>query len=135
MGAISTAFGCSIEGRVPEAEVRRLALAYAQTGADEIGLADTVGYANPRAIRTMVEAVRADVGADLPLRLHLHDTLGVGSPMPMPASRPGSGVSTPRMRAWRLSFAPGARGNIVDRGSRVHAGGRMGFRPASTSSA
>ena len=47
MGAISTAFGCSMEGRIGEGAVRRLAAAYAEAGADEIGLADTVGYATP----------------------------------------------------------------------------------------
>jgi hydroxymethylglutaryl-CoA lyase len=37
---LSTAFGCTIEGAVAEAEVVRLAVAAVEAGADEIGLAD-----------------------------------------------------------------------------------------------
>ena len=46
---ISTAFGCTLQGAVPEDDVIRLAVACAEAGADEVGLSDTVGYANPRA--------------------------------------------------------------------------------------
>jgi hydroxymethylglutaryl-CoA lyase len=44
---ISTAFGCTLQGLVPEDDVIRLAAQCIEAGADESGLSDTVGYANP----------------------------------------------------------------------------------------
>ena len=114
VGAVSTAFGCSLEGRISEAAVRRLATAYARGGADEVGLADTVGYANPALIKTMVAAVRADLGPAMPLRLHLHDTLGMG----LANAYAGLEAGIRRFDAsvsglGGCPFAPGARGNIA----------------------
>lgn len=114
MGAVSTAFGCSMEGRISEAAVCRLANAYAEAGADEIGLADTVGYATPPLIKQIVAAVRRDVGARMTLRLHLHDTLGAG----LANAVAGLDAGIRRFDAavsglGGCPFAPGARGNIV----------------------
>ena len=110
-GGIPAAFGCSIEGACRAK--RRSAGSrsrYAEAGADEIGLADTVGYADPGArSRHVVRAVRDAVGPGMPLRLHLHDTLGLGSPMRSPASRPASRCSTPPGGLGGCPFAPGAR--------------------------
>ena len=47
VGAVATAFGCTIQGLVPEREVLRLVECLTEAGSDEIALADTVGYANP----------------------------------------------------------------------------------------
>jgi len=113
-GGISTAFGCSMEGRIGEGAVRRLAMSYAEAGADEIGLADTVGYATPPLIKQIVEGVRSDLGPAMSLRLHLHDTLGMGLANVFAGLEAGirrfdaavSGLGG-------CPFAPGARGNIV----------------------
>ncbi len=114
MGAISTSFGCSIEGRISEKAVVDLARAYAEAGADEIGLADTVGYATPPLIKSIVKAVRDEIGEGVPLRLHLHDTLGMG----LANAVAGLEVGIRRFDAavsglGGCPFAPGARGNIV----------------------
>jgi len=114
MGAISTAFGCSLEGRVPPAAVRKVAAAYRSAGADEVGLADTVGYANPAQIKALVHEVQSDLGARFPLRLHLHDTLGMG----LANAYAGLEAGIRRFDAavsglGGCPFAPGARGNIV----------------------
>jgi hydroxymethylglutaryl-CoA lyase len=114
VGGISTAFGCSLEGRIGEGAVRRLAAAYAEVGADEIGLADTVGYATPPLIKQIVQGVRSDLGVAISLRLHLHDTLGMGLANVVAGLEAGirrfdaavSGLGG-------CPFAPGARGNIV----------------------
>jgi hydroxymethylglutaryl-CoA lyase len=50
---VSTAFGCTLQGAVPEDEVVRLAAALAEAGADEIGLSDTTGMANPAQVRRL----------------------------------------------------------------------------------
>ena len=114
MAAISTAFGCSLEGRIDPAAVRRLALAFRQAGADEVGLADTVGYGNPVQVRALSKAVQADLGAGFPVRLHLHDTLGLG----LANAYAGLEAGITRFDAavsglGGCPFAPGARGNIV----------------------
>jgi hydroxymethylglutaryl-CoA lyase len=56
---LSTAFGCTIEGQIPEQDVVRYAAALADTGADEICVADTVGYADPASVRRLFTAVQA----------------------------------------------------------------------------
>ena len=61
--AVATAFGCSMEGAVPQKRVAEVAAALARTGVDDIALADTVGYANPAQIRSVVRAVQDAVGA------------------------------------------------------------------------
>ncbi len=76
-GGIATAFGCTLQGAVPEPEVRRLALACVEGGADAVGLADTVGYATPDQVRRIFTDVRADIGDRLALA-HFHDTRGLG---------------------------------------------------------
>ena len=52
---MSTAFGCTIQGRVDEAEVLRLLQAVLDAGADRVGLADTVGYADPLQVTRLFE--------------------------------------------------------------------------------
>jgi hydroxymethylglutaryl-CoA lyase len=44
---IATAYGCTISGAVSEKRVVQIAEQLARSGADEIIVADTVGYANP----------------------------------------------------------------------------------------
>ena len=74
---LATAFGCTIEGAVDEERVRRIAVEVAEAGADEIMLADTVGYGQPAAIERVFRRVMADV-APLPVSGHFHDTRGLG---------------------------------------------------------
>ena len=114
IAALPTAFGCSLEGRVPVADVCRVAVMMSEIGADEITLADTVGYADPRLIKVVVKAVRDAVGKDMPLRLHLHDTMGLG----LANVLAGLEVGITRFDASTgglggCPFAPGASGNIA----------------------
>ena len=113
VAACSTAFGCSIDGAVPEAAVLKVAAALAATGAAAVSLADTVGYAHPAQIRSLVRAVRAEIGDKLD-NLHLHDTMGLGLANALAGLEEG-------IRAFDSSlaglggcpYAPGASGNIV----------------------
>src|SRR5258705_9123819 len=52
---ISTAFGCTIRGRVEPIEVLRLLQAVLDAGVDRVGLADTVGYADPQMVTDLFE--------------------------------------------------------------------------------
>jgi len=74
---ISTAFGCTIQGRVEPAEVLRLVQAVLDAGADRVGLADTVGYADPLMVSRLLEQTFAVAGDRLACG-HFHDTRGLG---------------------------------------------------------
>jgi len=74
---ISTAFGCTIQGRIEPAEVLRLVNAALDAGADRVGLADTVGYADPLMVRNLFAQCTATAGARLSCG-HFHDTRGLG---------------------------------------------------------
>jgi hydroxymethylglutaryl-CoA lyase len=74
---ISTAFGCTIQGRVEPDEVLRLAERALAAGAERIGLADTVGYADPLAVSRLFTRAREVAGERLSCA-HFHDTRGLG---------------------------------------------------------
>lgn len=110
---LSTVFGCTYEGPVAESEVRRLAEGLAAAGADDISLADTVGYANPASIKSVFSAVRRDVGAKL-AAAHLHDTRGLGLANALAALE--TGITTLDASLGGLGgcpYAPGAAGNLT----------------------
>ena len=74
---LSTAFGCTIQGRVEPAEVLRLVVAALDAGVDRIGLADTVGYADPAQVAALFEQGFKVAGNKLVCG-HFHDTRGLG---------------------------------------------------------
>src|SRR3954470_5842140 len=74
---ISTAFGCTIQGRVEEDEVVRLVQAVLDAGAQRVSLADTVGYADPSQVGRLIEKVLKVAGDRLDTA-HFHDTRGLG---------------------------------------------------------
>ncbi|MGM9490860.1 hydroxymethylglutaryl-CoA lyase [Ideonella sp. YS5] len=76
-GGVGTAFGCTIQGPVDPAEVLRLMQALLDAGADRVSLADTVGYADPWAVRRLFEKAIAIAGDRLCCG-HFHDTRGLG---------------------------------------------------------
>jgi hydroxymethylglutaryl-CoA lyase len=109
----STAFGCSMEGTIPQDRVVAVAVALAEAGAAQVVLADTVGYGNPAQIRSVVQAVRAEVGQVL-AKLHLHDTMGLGLANVLAGLDAGVREFDASMGGLGgCPFAPGASGNIV----------------------
>ncbi|RZF29420.1 hydroxymethylglutaryl-CoA lyase [Paraburkholderia sp. UYCP14C] len=74
---VATAFGCTLSGRVEESTVLGLVETLLKAGADEITIADTVGYANPGQVRALMRKVLAITG-DVPVACHFHDTRGLG---------------------------------------------------------
>lgn len=110
---LATAFGCTIQGQVDEDLVRRIAAEVAEAGADEITVADTVGYANPKAVARVFRAVLAEVG-DLPVAAHFHDTRGLGLANVSAALDAGVRVFDASLAGLGgCPYAPGASGNIV----------------------
>ena len=110
---LSTAFGCTLQGQVPEDEVIRLAAQVAEAGVDEIGLSDTTGYANPAQVRRLFRRLRAEVG-DKSGAAHMHNTRGLGLANCLAAFY--EGVRTFDSSQGGLGgcpYAPGASGNVV----------------------
>jgi hydroxymethylglutaryl-CoA lyase len=111
---ISTAFGCTLEGKVPEAKVVECAVKMIKLGCDEVGLSDTTGYANPTQLRRMIKLIRAEVGDEKLQGVHLHNTRGLGLANTIAALE--EGITTVDASLGGLGgcpFAPGASGNIV----------------------
>jgi hydroxymethylglutaryl-CoA lyase len=75
-GGIGTAFGCTIQGHVDQSEVLRCMQALLDAGADYVSIADTVGYAGPRAVRELFEKARRIAGERIWCG-HFHDTRGL----------------------------------------------------------
>lgn len=110
---ISTAFGCSLQGIVPERDVISLAASLAETGVDVIALADTLGYANPSHIRRLVRSVKAEIGKTTFGNLHLHDTLGTALANVLAALEEGvRGFDAALGGLGGCPFAPGSVGNV-----------------------
>jgi hydroxymethylglutaryl-CoA lyase len=110
---ISTAFGCTMQGVVPEDDVIALAVQCVKAGADESGLSDTVGYANPAQVRRLFRRLRAELGTQAGAA-HLHNTRGLGLANCLAAYE--EGVRTFDASLGGLGgcpYAPGASGNVV----------------------
>ena len=112
-GGLSTALGCSYEGRIAVDDVVRFAVQLAEAGADELVVADTVGYADPALVRKVFKAVQAEVG-HLPIAAHFHDTRGTGLANVSAALDCGiTHFDASLAGLGGCPFAPGASGNIV----------------------
>ncbi len=109
---IATAFGCTISGAVSEKRVLQLTETLLEMGADELIVADTVGYGNPAQARRILGAIVKAAGS-VPVAAHFHDTRGLGLANVVGALDAG-------VRRFDASlgglggcpFAPGATGNI-----------------------
>ena len=111
--AIATSFGCSIQGNVLERRVVEIAARLADGGAGEINLADTVGYANPRQVKRLFNAVRQET-ASLPMAAHFHDTRGMGLANVAAALEADVRIFDSALGGLGgCPFAPGASGNIA----------------------
>ncbi|CAM0651540.1 hydroxymethylglutaryl-CoA lyase [Acinetobacter baumannii] len=110
---LSTVFGCTIQGVVTENEVLTMAQRMAQLGVDEIGLADTVGYANPVQVRSLFKKLKQEVG-DLAGSAHFHNTRGQGLANVLAAIEVGvTTFDASQGGIGGCPYAPGASGNIV----------------------
>lgn len=113
-GGISTAFGCTLEGAIPQSKILELASALMDAGCDEVGLSDTTGYATPKHVVNLVKAVQREIGAKNLTGLHLHNTRGLGLANVLAAL--DHGITTIDASLGGIGgcpFAPGASGNIV----------------------
>ena len=110
---ISTAFGCTIQGRVEAAEVLRLINAALDAGVDRVGLADTVGYADPLMVTRLFEQA-ARIAGDRLACGHFHDTRGLGMANVFAAWRAGVRRFDATLAGiGGCPHAPGASGNVA----------------------
>lgn len=110
---LSTVFGCTIQGVVTENEVLTMAQRMATLGVDEIGLADTVGYANPVQVRSLFKKLQQEVG-NLAGSAHFHNTRGQGLANVLAAIEVGvTTFDASQGGIGGCPYAPGASGNIV----------------------
>ncbi|MEP7282979.1 MAG: hydroxymethylglutaryl-CoA lyase [Rubrivivax sp.] len=110
---LSTAFGCTIQGRVEEQDVLDLVKAVLDAGAERVGLADTVGYADPLQVTRLFERC-FEVAGDRLTCGHFHDTRGLGLANVFAAWQ----VGIRRFDACLAGIggcphAPGASGNVA----------------------
>lgn len=113
-GGLSTAFGCTLEGRIEQDKVVYAAERLIAAGCDEVGLSDTTGYADPRAVRELTQAVWRAVGRERLTGIHLHNTRGQGLACALAAIETGlRTVDASLGGIGGCPFAPGASGNIV----------------------
>ena len=110
---IAASFGCPFEGEVAEDRVIAMAVAIAEAGAVEIGLADTIGVANPAHVARLVARVREAI-APLPVRVHFHNTRGTGLANVWAAIGAGARIVDASIGGLGgCPFAPGAAGNVA----------------------
>jgi hydroxymethylglutaryl-CoA lyase len=108
-GAVSTAFGCTMQGIVPEDDVVRIAAALAEF-CDSV---DTVGYANPAQVKRVFSKVKNAIGEKLE-GAHFHNTRGLGLANALAAYEEGVRHFDSSMGGLGgCPFAPGASGNVI----------------------
>src|ERR671934_1009607 len=111
-GAVSTAFGCTMQGVVPEDDVVRIAERLAEF-CDGVALADTVGYANPAQVRRLFRRVKECIGEKLE-GAHFHNTRGLGLANALAAYEEGVRHFDSSLGGLGgCPFAPGASGNVI----------------------
>jgi hydroxymethylglutaryl-CoA lyase len=112
-GGVGTAFGCTLQGAVKPAEVVRLLQALLDAGADQLSLADTVGFADPSEVSRLFEMARRAVGDRLRCA-HFHDTRGLALTNCYAAWQTGiTRFDASLAGIGGCPHAPGASGNVA----------------------
>ena len=110
---ISCVWGCPFDGEVSVDLVAEQVGVLGELGVREIGLADTIGVADPWAVTRVVEAAKK-AAPDAVLRLHFHDTRNTGLANAYAGVQAGISVLDASVGGiGGCPFAPGATGNIA----------------------
>ena len=109
---VGAAFGCPFEGEVRPERVTDIVRQCTEAGVNEVALADTIGVAVPRDVRTLAGAVRGVT--DAPLRCHFHNTRNTGYANALAAVGRGAiALDASVGGIGGCPFAPAATGNIA----------------------
>jgi hydroxymethylglutaryl-CoA lyase len=99
---------------VAEARVLRCAELLLAAGCDEVGLADTTGYADPASVRRLIRSLRSVVGDAALTGVHFHNTRGLGLANVLAAFEEGMTTFDSSLGGLGgCPTAPGASGNVV----------------------
>ncbi len=74
--SIQSAFGCGMEGRIPDARVLQIVRTYLDAGLRMISLCDTAGHGLPGQVRDLYGAVFG-LDSQVQCACHFHDTYGL----------------------------------------------------------
>jgi hydroxymethylglutaryl-CoA lyase len=123
--ALSVCFGCPFEGEVAVDRVVSLSAELVRRGVEEVGIADTIGVADPAQVMRVVGAVAEVVPLER-ISVHFHDTRGMG--VANVVSAHSAGVTRFEGSVGGLGgcpFAPRSTGNVASEDS-LQALQRMG---------
>jgi hydroxymethylglutaryl-CoA lyase len=110
---IAVSFECPFDGPVDPGLVQDTVRRFLDLGTDEMCIADTIGAANPRQVRSLTEVLMAEPGADR-ISCHFHDTRAMGLANVFASLE--SGIRKYDSSIGGLGgcpFAPGASGNVA----------------------
>jgi hydroxymethylglutaryl-CoA lyase len=110
---VAGALACPYDGYIAPTQTLALAEQLFAAGADEVGIADTIGGGHPQQLQQVLRPLVREHGSDA-LIVHLHDTRGLALAMAWAACELG-------IRRFDASiaglggcpFAPGATGNVA----------------------
>jgi hydroxymethylglutaryl-CoA lyase len=124
--SLSTAFGCPMEGNVPQEVVEQFCQRFADLGVRGLTICDTTGMANPAQVTKMSESLQKKF-PQLQLTMHFHNTRGMGLANVLAAVQ--SGIVRFDGSLGGLGgcpYAPGASGNISSEDA-IHMLDAMGY--------
>ncbi len=113
VGGMACSLGCPFEGEVPIERLDWIAGRYLAMGVTEIGLADTVGVANPKQVYN-VAAHLLDKFPGVSWGLHIHNTRDMALPNVLAAMQAGLTHFDGAVGGLGgCPYAPGATGNVA----------------------
>ena len=124
--SLSTAFGCPMEGDVPQEVVEQFCQRFADLGVRGLTICDTTGMANPAQVTKMSESLQKKF-PQLQMTMHFHNTRGMGLANVLAAVQ--SGITRFDGSLGGLGgcpYAPGASGNISSEDA-IHMLDAMGY--------
>jgi hydroxymethylglutaryl-CoA lyase len=124
--SLSTAFGCPMEGDVPQSVVEQYVQRFADLGVRGISICDTTGMAHPAQVSKMAEDLLRKFDS-VQLTFHFHNTRGMGLANILAAVQ--SGITRFDGSLGGLGgcpYAPGASGNISSEDA-IHMLDAMGY--------
>ena len=124
--SLSTAFGCPMEGNVPQAVVEEFVKRFVDLGVRGVTICDTTGMAHPTQVARMADDLQKQF-AELQLTFHFHNTRGMGLANVLAAVQ--SGIVRFDGSLGGLGgcpYAPGASGNISSEDA-IHMLDAMGY--------
>ncbi len=111
---LSTVFGCPYEGNISVEKVNELLKKLFSFGIFQVSLGDTIGVANPKQVKEVLESVFTIIEDKSQIAVHFHDTMGMALANSVIALE--MGIKTFDSSIGGIGgcpYAPGATGNVA----------------------